>query len=63
MDLHNLFLGGLAQMVERALCMCEVAGLIPASSNLFSLFVFKFSFILVGSFTIEKKFISINSQL
>ena len=35
--------GGLAQMVERALCMREVAGSMPASSKSFLLsFFFKF---------------------
>ena len=30
----NVIWGGLAQMVERALSMCEVAGSMPASSKL-----------------------------
>ena len=35
--------GGLAQMVERALCMREVAGSMPASSKvIFAQFFFKF---------------------
>ena len=31
-----LYFGGLAQIVERALSMCEVAGSIPASTKSFS---------------------------